>query len=705
MRVFMLGMWLAIAMIATGPAVRSLADEPATDGTAKVADAEEKESSQREQADKDKAASDKAEKEKSEKEKSEKADDEADAKASEEKKEEKQSTEKAKERADEEKAAAEKKKSEAAKKSSDAKEADGAADKAKPAKDEAKAEAKKVRLASIVIEGELPESPGEMTLFGDLGADLRKTIARLEKAAEDEKIAGIVLHIDSEIGRGKLNELRDAVKRVQSKGKKVYAVLESAFGSQYLLASACDEIVLPESGDIMLPGVRAEFAFYKDLLGKLGIEADMMHVGDYKGAAEPYTRDSLSEPVRENMTALVEDLYDETLSTVARDRDLRIDDVKKAVNRGLLLAEEAKEAGLIDRVSYPDEFRSVLAKEYKADELVYVENYAKKKVDADFSGPMGMMKLLQTMMGESDKKSDGSDRKIAVIYAVGAIMTGESQSGVLSGSVMGSKTIVEALREADKDDRVKAIVLRVDSPGGSALASDLIWRQTQAIEKPIVASMGDVAASGGYYISMGADRIFAEPGTITGSIGVVGGKLSMKGLYDKIGMKTEAIARGENSGMFSSTAKFTDSERQVIEKLMKDVYEQFTAKAAKGRGMERDALEKLAGGQVYTGRVAKRIGLVDEVGTLRDAIQSAKRLAGIDPDEKVEIKVLPEPQNPFEALFGAEMDAEKEVESRLLTGLLAFAPELRGAVRHALTAREVMHEQVAVMLPYWFEIK
>jgi protease-4 len=544
-----------------------------------------------------------------------------------------------------------------------------------------------------------------MSLFGDMGIDLRKMMARLDKAAEDSSIAGVVLEIDTVFARGKLNELRSAVKRVQAKGKKVYAFMETAYGPQYCLAAACDEVVMPESGDILLPGIRAEFSFYKDLLAKLGIEADFMHVGDYKGAAEPYTRNSLSEPVRKNMTALIDDMYDEMLTTIASDRDLKVEEVRKAVNKGLLSAEEAKNLGLIDRVAYPDEFRKRLADEHKTDRLVYVLNYEKKTVDTDFSGPMGMMKMFQTIFaGEKEKRPTSGD-KVAIVYCVGPIMSGESTSDALAGSVMGSTTIVKALRDADKDDNVKAIVMRVDSPGGSALASDLIWRQTQAIEKPIVVSMGDVAGSGGYYISMGADRIFAEPGTITGSIGVVGGKMAMKGFYDWIGLDVETIARGDNSGIFSSTEKFTKGEREVIEKWMKDIYKQFTSKAAKGRGMSEEELEKLAGGQVYTGRVAKRNGLIDEVGTLRDAIQSAKRLAGIDADEKVELKILPEPKNPFEALFGADMDAPKEDEARLLGGILAVAPELRGPLRHAAQLRAVMREPVALMMPYWFEIK
>ena len=692
MREFFFGMWLAIAVLAAGPAVRAIADDaPAKDE--KSAPTEEKKADEKKAEEKssddeaEEAAADADEKKADAK----KADDkEADAKAEAKKLKAKKEATKA-----EAKAAAEKAEQETAKKEAESKEAEK----------KEKAAEKKVRIAYIIIDGELPESPGEMSLFGDLGVDLRKTMARLEKAGEDESIAGVILQIDAAPGRGKLNELRSAIKRVQGKGKKVYALLESAMGPQYQLASACDEIILPESGEVLLPGVRAEFSFYKDLFAKVGVEADMLHVGDFKGAAEPYTRDSLSEPVRKNMTALIDDLYDEMLTTIASDRDIKIEEIRKLVDQGLLMADEAKEAGLVDRVIYPDQFRDALQKEYKADKLVYVENYAKQKVDTDFSGPMGMMKLFQSMMGEGRSGSGDSAPKIAVVYAVGPIMSGKSQSSLMGGTSMGSTTIVEALQEAAKDETVKAIVLRVDSPGGSALASDLIWRQTQAIDKPIIASMGDVAASGGYYISMGADRIFAEPGTVTGSIGVVGGKLAMKGVYDKLGIDTESISRGENSGIYSTTDKFTESERKVIEGMMKSIYQQFTSKAAEGRKMKQEDLEKLAGGQVYTGRVAKRLGLIDEVGTLRDSIQSAKRLAGLDPDKKVELIVLPKPENPFEALLGGNMDAEREAEARVMASLTALAPELRGVLQHAMQLRQAMREPVALMMPYWFEIK
>lgn len=570
--------------------------------------------------------------------------------------------------------------------------------------EEKKAPPKKVRLAHIKLEGSLPESSGQMSLFGDLGIDLRKTIARIDQAIDDDKIDGIVLEIGpASMSFGKLNELRDTIAAGRGKGKKIYAQLESAERSQLLLATSCDEVIMPEAGVIVIPGLQVQISYYKDLLEKIGVEADMLHVGDYKGAAEPLTRNSMSEPVRKNLTALVEDLYDQMLTTLAVDRDLQVEEVKKIVNRGLLTASQAKEAGLIDRVEYFDQFRSELEKEYSADKLVYVVNYGKKKVDTDFSGPMGMIKLFQSILGGSSSGSGDNGPKLALVYAVGAITSGESESGFGSQS-MGSETIVEALEKAGKDDDIKAIVLRVNSPGGSALASDMIWRATQKIDKPIVVSMGDVAASGGYYISMGADKIFAEPGTITGSIGVVGGKISLGGLFHKIGVAIDSISRGENSNIFSPTSKFSDSERAVVEAMMKDIYRLFTTKAAEGREMKVEDLEKLAGGQVYSGRIAKRLSLVDELGTLKDAFHAAKELGGLDPEKKYRLEVLPEPANPFEELFGSDLD-DAERETRLIDGMSQLVPEVRGVVNYAMQFRKLARERVFLLMPYWLDIK
>lgn len=587
--------------------------------------------------------------------------------------------------------------------------ADEKNDKPKAAKEPKRS---RVRLALLVLKDELAETTGEIGPFGETKVDLREMVDRLERAAKDDDIAGIVLDIRNPgIGRAKTEELRAAIARFRSSGKKVYAQIETGMPADYLIACACNEIVMPESGMLVLPGIHAEATFFKGLLAKVGVEADFIHMGAYKGAAEPLTREKFSEPVRENMTSLIDSLYDEMVSTIVKDRPLSIAQAKAAIDNGLLTAKKAKELGLIDRVAYFDTLREELAETYKAEPLVYVKNYGQKKVDTDFSGTMGLVKLMQTMMGGKSSSKSVRGKKIAVVYAVGPIMTGKSESDPFGGEVMGSTTIVEALREANEDKQVVAIVLRIDSPGGSALASDLIWHETQVIKKPIIASMSDVAASGGYYIAMGADKVLAAPGTITGSIGVVGGKLSIRGLYDKMGITTETIERGRNSGIFDSSGKFSDSERTVITDMMEDTYAQFTTKAAEGRKMPVEKLRQLAGGRVYTGRQALENGLVDQLGTLQDAIAEAKQMAGIDKDADMKIEVLPEPTNFFETLFG-DLDAEEEVTLRRpamlgsgLKELEHLSPELMDVARRAYRLRAVFNQPAALVMPFELEVK
>jgi protease IV len=591
---------------------------------------------------------------------------------------------------------------EKAKSDSDSNKKPSAASKSKQ-KSSASSKRDKVRLALLVLKDDLPETSGQMGLFGQADIDLREAINRLEKASKDKSISGVVLNIENPaIGRGKVEELRDAIARFRKAGKKVYAQLETGMPSDYLVACACDEIVMPETGVLMLPGIHAEATFFKGLLSKLGIQADFIHMGAYKGAAEPFTREKFSDPVRENMTSLIDSMYDDMVTTIVKTRPLSIAQAKDVIDRGLITATRAKELGLIDRVAYSDTLRKELADSYEAESLVYVKNYGQKEVDTDFSGPMGFFKLMQAMMGGSSSSGSKRGKKIAVVYAVGPIMSGKSESDPFGGQVLGSTTIIEALREANDDKQVVAIVLRIDSPGGSALASDLIWRETQVIEKPIVASMGDVAASGGYYIAMGTDKIVAAPGTVTGSIGVVGGKMAIRGLYQKLGITTETIERGKNSGLFASSGPFTDSQRAVVTEFMEETYRQFTTKAAEGRKMPVEKLRELAGGRVYTGIQAKENGLVDELGTLHDAIHEAKKLAGLEQDDDVRIEVLPEPVNVFETLFG---DVDQEEEVRIGRGLENIAPEMVDIARRAYALRAVFDQPAALVMPFELDIR
>jgi protease-4 len=475
--------------------------------------------------------------------------------------------------------------------------------------------------------------------------------------------------------------------------------LPEASAAGYLLASACDEIIMPPVGMVSISGVRMEFMHFKNLFEKLGIHADFLQMGDYKGAAEPYTRDKMSPEFKKQMESVLDDYYAQLVETVAADRKLDPGKVKDLIDEGLFTAARAKEVGLIDRVAYGDEFRQQLAQQQHVDNVTVVDDYGKKQLDdQDFSGFAGFMKMFELLSGTEPRGRASASQKIAIVYAVGEINSGESKSGLTSES-MGSDTIVKALREAEQDPKVVGIVLRVDSPGGSAIASDLMWREITRIKakKPVVASMGDIAASGGYYISMGCSKIFAEPGTLTGSIGVVTGKLALKGLMDKVGVTVDAISRGKNSSWMSSEEPFSDSEKEAVVRIMKDCYRQFTEKAAQGRNLELKTLESLAGGRLYTGRMAKQVKLVDEIGTLEDAVAETKRLAGVKADDKIEWLILPKPRSFLEGLLSGGPLLSSQAK--------AVIGEVAPVLRQAMDTAKLFKEPAVLVMPYRVEVK
>jgi protease-4 len=561
----------------------------------------------------------------------------------------------------------------------------------------------------IEVSGGYTEGPAHPGLFGELTEGLADGIARLDKAAADDSLQGVILRIDNpSIGWAKLNEFQKAIARVRAKGKKVHAWVDGGSSMDYLLATGCDEISMPEPGALMLLGLRAEVSFYKNLFDKLDVKPEMLRVGEFKSAAEPYNRTEMSPEFREEMESILDDYYRQMVTMVAEARKLTPEQVKAAIDAGPLSAKKAKELGLIDRVAYQDELEDALKGEVAGAKSKLVKKYGKKKVDTDFSGFAGMVKMMNLMMGVEEPKRRSNNSKIAVIYATGPIMSGSNSTDMFSGtSTIGSDTMIKAIRQASEDEHVKAVVLRVDSPGGSALASDLMWREFELLKKPFVVSMGDTAASGGYYIAMGADRIFAEPGTLTGSIGVVGGKVALQGLYEKLGITTTILSRGKNSGIMSGTTGFTDTEREAMTRLLHDVYDQFTTKAAAGRKMDKAKLEQLARGRVYTGTQALEKGLVDELGTLDDAIAAAKKLAKLDPDEKLERLILPKPVSPLESLFGPiDPNARLQTANAQLPALLGqFSPELAEQLRALAPLSQLARERVLLVLPFRVTVK
>ncbi len=559
-------------------------------------------------------------------------------------------------------------------------------------------------VAHIKLSGSLGEAPvAEDPLFGALSENFQKKLDRIKKAKTDSAVQGLFLQIEGVgVGWGKLEELRRAVADFRKSGKKAFAYVEAGDAKDYLLALACDEVCVPECGWLMLTGLRAEVSFYKDMFDKLGVKADMLQMGDFKGAAEPYTRSGMSPEFRKQFESVLDDFYEKDLvERIVQSRpgkDWNAEQVKKLIDGGPYTAKAALKAGLIDRVAYSDSFQDDFKTALKAERAKVVKNYGgAESQNIDFSNPFAILKLLAT-----PKTTSSTKPKIAVVYATGVIMTGKSTLSLLGGETCGSTTMVEAIRQAEQDKTVKAIVLRVDSPGGSALASDLIWHELKKCKKPVVASMSDTAASGGYYISMGCQKIFAEPGTLTGSVGVVGGKLALGGLYDKVGLKTEVISRGANANLLSMTTPFSESERAVWAALMKDIYDQFLTKALEGRKaagkeMTREQLEKLAGGRIWTGRQAKENGLIDEVGTLDDAIGAAKKLAKMADDAEVELLPLPKAKSFLDQLV------ESRGEARL--PLLRQVPELSGNLGTLEALLHLRGEPVWALMPCRIDVR
>ncbi|MFO0880528.1 MAG: signal peptide peptidase SppA [Gemmataceae bacterium] len=561
---------------------------------------------------------------------------------------------------------------------------------------------KTVTLAHIKLSGGFDEkAPTVDPLLGQLGETFKQKIDRLKKARDDKDIQAVLLEINGAgLGWGKLHELTRAIASVRSAGKKVYAHIESGNRGDYLLALAADDVCLPEASWLMLNGIRAEATFYKGLLEKFGIKADMLQMGDFKGAAEPYTRDSLSDANRKQLTSILDDFYaHEIVGRIAEARKLSADKVKHLLDEGPFSAPAAKEAGLVDRLDNRTGYEAFIKKQLGGDTFKVVEDYGKKKDNEDID----IFGLYRKLLFGPVKFTTSKSPKLAVIYATGPITTGKSGASFMSGESMGSDTIVKAIHDADKDESVKAIVLRIDSPGGSALASDLIWKALRESKKPIIASMSDVAGSGGYYIAMAASKIYAEPGTITGSIGVVGGKMALRGLYDKVGIKTEVISRGKNSGMLVGSDPFSPSERAAFKKLMEDTYHQFVSKALEGRQragkkMTREELLALAGGRIYTGRQAKANGLIDEVGTLEEAITAAARAGGLPADKEPELLMLPKAKNSLEALLGSAFNLNLATELRRV-------PELARKLQGVEALFQLRNEPVWALLPFRLDIE
>jgi len=452
----------------------------------------------------------------------------------------------------------------------------------------------------------------------------------IKRAKIDNRIRGIILKISPLCaGFAKIEDIGRSINDFKKSGKKVVAYIEGGGIREYYLATFADKIYVFKGGYLFLKGLASEAMFLKNTLSKLGIQAEMFHIGEYKTAGNIFTKDHMTPAHKEAIEKLLEDIYNHTLVQIADSRNVDIDLVKAIFEESPISNEKYLRAKLIDRIVYEDEILKELGVEYNQ---VSFHTYKQTTKPRPYRG----------------------NKKIAVIFATGEIHSGKSGGkSLFGGEIMGSGTVSRHLTIVRRNPSVKAVVLRIDSPGGSAQASEVIRREAELLakEKPLVISMSDLAASGGYWISMSSSNVMALPQTITGSIGVVFGKFVMKGLYDKIGIDKEIVKTSKYADLFTDYRGFNQEEKAKMTGMLNYVYESFLEIVSKNRKMKIEEVDKIARGRVWSGTTANELKLVDKLGGLNEAIEEARRLAKIPASEKVGIKIYPREKNLIDFIF------------------------------------------------------
>jgi protease IV len=488
------------------------------------------------------------------------------------------------------------------------------------------------RTAPLILELDLTDGVIETRPADPLSAVMTRhqptitdMLAALKTARGDDRVKALVVKVGGKpIGLGVVQELREAVKRFRAAGKPTWVWAEtfgefSAGNVPYYLATAFDTIFLQPSGDVGLTGLAVERPFLRGALDKLGVRMEIGARHEYKSAAEQLTERGFSGPSREATERLARSVTEQLTAALAERPAIPADKAEQLVNGGPYLADQALEAGLVDALGYRDEVYAAVRKQVGADPiLLFLGRYHRSKELANRARQLTHPR--------------SRPQVVAMIQATGAIRRGRNGRSPLTGNAMGSDSITAALRAATADQNVKAILLRVNSPGGSYVASDSIWREVVRARnagKPVVVSMSDVAASGGYFISMAADAIVAQPGTVTGSIGVISGKPVVSDLLGKAGVSTDSIVLGEHAAMFSTSKPFTTQDWELVDAWLDRIYADFTGKVAAGRGLSAERVHELARGRVWTGADAHEHKLVDEIGGVEEAADIARRKAGL----------------------------------------------------------------------------
>jgi protease-4 len=544
--------------------------------------------------------------------------------------------------------------------------------------------------ATLVLRpgGDLPEVMPDDVVGQVFGRDLntvRGFVEALQKASRDDRVRAVLLMPSTlELPYwGKVQEMRDAVVAFRKSGKSVTAFLEYGGDREYYLASAADRVFLMPTSSLDLTGVASYEMFLRGTLDKLGAFADFVHIGEYKTAANQLTERGFTPEHREMAQSLNRDMYEQLIAAIAEGRKKSEAEIRDLLDQGPFIASQALEAGLVDELAYEDELDDRVPELADGDES--------RRIDGG-----NYQRIRPQSVGVRPRS------RIAVLYIVGTIVSGKSGFDTVNGGVVGSDTIVEQIRKIRDDDSIRAIVLRVDSPGGSSVASDVIWRELKITrdedpDRPLVTSMSDLAASGGYYVAMPSEAIVAQPGTLTGSIGIFGGKIVIGGTMGKAGVTTEMVKSGANADIYSPFAPFTPAQRVKVETFMQGFYQNFIGKVAESRKSTPEAIHRVAQGRVWTGRQALAHGLVDALGGLDTAVALAKEKAKIPAGEDVQLVVYPERRGLFDALseqFGGGTAG--------LWSMLAGTTERRAVAALSAPSRLFRRGEPLALMPFTF---
>lgn len=532
---------------------------------------------------------------------------------------------------------------------------------------------RKSNFLELRLSGKITEENTRAGILGKKKPTMMDLLNEIKRAKEDKSIKGMILRIEPlDINLAKTQEIREAILDFRQSGKSVIAYMEFGGNKEYYIATSADKIVMMPTGYLMLAGLEAEVTFVKRTLEKLGIVADLEHIGDYKTASDLLTRDKMSDAHREVVNSILDDMYDQITKDIASQRGSSQDVVKSKIDQGPFTASEAYKADLVDTLIFYDQ----------------IDDLVKQMVGEKPHRIEGERYANRTYY----KYSWAVPPKIAVIFATGSITSGESGKSFLFGEYMGSETIADAIRTARENKSIKAIVFRVDSPGGEGIASDVILREILLTKgkKPFIVSMSDVAGSGGYFISCAADTIVSLPGTYTGSIGVISGKFSLEGLYKKIGFDIETVKRGKHADFYTTTRKFSDEEREVVKRQIKEFYDEFVKRVGEGRKMSYEQVDSIGRGRVWTGNQAQKNGLVDELGGMNLALAIAKEKAGIPQEAEVEIVPLPKGSGWLDISLGT---------------MFASSPDLNSIMEKLKESNIFEGDQILLLMPYEIKIK